>query len=227
VSGHPRTGGSRWVALGALVALVACGPVQDPDEIPAVAAEAADDAAADPTDEGRSRPDGGDGRPEVGADRPDVGSTGPGGASAERPRGRVVGAPFRVPSPSEEFLTGEDLRVRIVAACEEAQPDPPPPGPCVEVRISERFDPVKRPGSWIETDPAGDELAAHGATVTVYVADAASGELDVGSGAEPETSGPADASDEDVRSEETDRPEGGDRSEQPAPAEEEGSGDGA
>jgi hypothetical protein len=244
VSGHPRTGGSRWVALGALVALVACGPVEDPDEVPAAAAEAADDVAADAADEGRSRPDEGNRRPDAGTTRPDVGPTRPdagstrpdvgaprpGGestGSAARPRGRVAGAPFPVPSPSEESLTGEALRARIVAACEAAQPDPPPAGPCVVVRIEERFDPDKLPGWWIGTDPAGGERVPHGATVTVYVADATSGPDGAGSQVEPETSGSADPSNEDGRSETTDPPEGGDLSEQPAPAEEEGSGDGA
>jgi hypothetical protein len=232
VSGHPRTGGSQRVALASLVAIVACGPVQDPDEVPAAAVEASDDVA-DATDEGRSRPDGGEGRPDGGGGRPDAGDgrlDGGGGRpdAGRAPRAAAVGAPFPVPSPSEESLTGEDLRARIVAACEAAQPDPPPPGPCVEVTIVERFDPVRSPGSWITTDPAGGELAPHGGTVTVYVADAASGAGEVDPGAEPDTSGGVDASDEEDRSAGTDRSaDGDDPPDGTVPAEEEGNGDGA
>jgi hypothetical protein len=181
VGWYPHTGG-RALALAAMVGVVACGPAGGTStEVPAVTSE--EDPEAEPSapaedDDG----DAGDGEPEVRV---------------------VLGAPFRVPSPTELSLTGVELADRIVAACEAAQPDgePRPAGPCVEVAVESRPDPDREPGWWIETIPTGGAEVPHGETVTIVVADDSS------------PTGGVDPAGE---------PSGG-----PDPAEEEGGGDGA
>lgn len=147
-----------------LFVVAACGPTGEG----APETSGVEDTTGVPLDDGADQDgggdDGGDGDGDGGGD-----GSGDGG---ERPR-VVLGAPFRVPSPTELSLTGVELADRILAACEAAQPEgePRPPGPCVEVVIESRPDPDRQPGWWIETVPGGDEEVPYGGTVTVVVAD--------------------------------------------------------
>jgi hypothetical protein len=153
-----RSAGRLLVVVTTCAAVSACGPVGgDGDVVPIE--EGADAVEADAED----GTGGGDGQPPA-----DDGGTSDDGTGQGQ---LVIGAPFRVPSPSELSLDGDELTRRIVDACEAAQPAPPPPGPCVEVVIVPRPDPEREPGWWIGTDPAGGQEVAHGTTVTLFVAD--------------------------------------------------------
>jgi hypothetical protein len=157
--------------VGMCAAVSACGPAGgDRDLLPIEEGADAVEADADAEDGGGTGDDGA-GTDGAGVDGAGDDGAGDDGAGAGQP---VIAAPFRVPSPSELTLDGDELTRRIVDACEAAQPSPAPPGPCVEVVIVPRPDPERQPGTWIGTDPAGGQEVPHGATVTLFVADESS-----------------------------------------------------